>query len=274
MKYLVTEYKDKKEKEQLLKKGLYCYDLRDSDFGNGIASIEPNVLVNRVGSIITDKSIYFAPGPDDFVDYDTFVLENKQVESIKELLVSKMALTKIKLDTEDNIIQEFDFMFSACENYDEIDKLTSKEKKDFIIDHYQDVNDYDLMSIDDMVYQLYSIDYSKVLENDNKKERGNTMNYEEISKGIDNTKVTDVDSAIKRDLLVRLKDMLDNSNGKDSEIHFNSKVLDINNIDDLVDEFKNKYMEFVQEFEEECIDIVKSDKTPKNKSSKNRDMER
>lgn len=164
MKYYVVGHKDQKEKEELLQRGLYCYDLRDSDFGNGIANIEPNVLVNRVGSIITDKSIYFPPKPNDFIDYDTFVLENTQVESIEELLVSKAFLINIKLDTDDNITQKFDSLFSNCENYNEIDKLSSQEKKDYIIDHYQDVNDYDLMDVDNKTYRLYRIDYSMKLE--------------------------------------------------------------------------------------------------------------
>ena len=89
MKYLVTESKTRKEKEQLEEMGLYCYDLRDSDFSNDIASIEKYVFVNNIGSMITNKEIKLGDKyPDDFVDYNTFVdnENNVCVSSIKELL--------------------------------------------------------------------------------------------------------------------------------------------------------------------------------------------
>ena len=37
MKYLVTHILSNEERKQYENKGLYCYDLRDSDFGNDIA---------------------------------------------------------------------------------------------------------------------------------------------------------------------------------------------------------------------------------------------
>jgi len=40
MKYLITHSLSSEEKKHYESKGLYCYDLRDSDFGNDIASIE------------------------------------------------------------------------------------------------------------------------------------------------------------------------------------------------------------------------------------------
>ena len=55
MKYLVTHILSKQERTEYESKGLFCYDLRDSDFGNDIASIEKHVGVNRIGSMITDK---------------------------------------------------------------------------------------------------------------------------------------------------------------------------------------------------------------------------
>ena len=59
MKYFITSWKNNKEKKEIEKKGLYCYDLRCDDDGFSIATIEKNVLVNRVGSIITDKKLNF-----------------------------------------------------------------------------------------------------------------------------------------------------------------------------------------------------------------------
>lgn len=87
MKYLVTSHKDAKEKAEIQKQGLYCYDLRDSDDRKGIATIEEFVFINRVGSIITNEKIEFQK--DDFIDYDFFEKVNENVGTIEELLSSK-----------------------------------------------------------------------------------------------------------------------------------------------------------------------------------------
>lgn len=87
MKYLVTHILSNEERKEMTSKGLYCYDLRESDFGNDIATIEKRVLVNRVGSMITNKEIKLGDKyPNDFVDYETFTSQNKQVSTIEELL--------------------------------------------------------------------------------------------------------------------------------------------------------------------------------------------
>jgi hypothetical protein len=46
------------DKEEYLKKGLYVYDLRDGHGQN--YTIEPFVLINHIGIIITDEPIDFA----------------------------------------------------------------------------------------------------------------------------------------------------------------------------------------------------------------------
>ncbi len=87
MKYLVTHTLSNKERQEYESKGLYCYDLRDSDFGNDIGSIEKRVVVNNIGSMVTNKEIKLGNRPDnDFVDYNTFVGRNKSVDTIEELL--------------------------------------------------------------------------------------------------------------------------------------------------------------------------------------------
>src|SRR5574344_659406 len=87
IKFIVTEIKTNEEKQKLEEMGLYCYDLRDSDDGRDIASIEKRVVVNRIGTMITDKEIKLGDKyPNDFVDYNTFVEQNIQVDTIKELL--------------------------------------------------------------------------------------------------------------------------------------------------------------------------------------------
>jgi hypothetical protein len=40
-----------------LPENLYAYDLRDSDNGEGFSSIEPFVLVNHGGTILTEREI-------------------------------------------------------------------------------------------------------------------------------------------------------------------------------------------------------------------------
>lgn len=39
IKFIVTEINTNEEKQKLEEMGLYCYDLRDSDYGRDIASI-------------------------------------------------------------------------------------------------------------------------------------------------------------------------------------------------------------------------------------------
>lgn len=86
MKYLVTSYKDNAEKQEIESKGLYCYDLRHSDEGGEIATIEKSVLVNRIGSIITDKELKFGNKIyNSFIDFKEFSARNTEVYTIEQL---------------------------------------------------------------------------------------------------------------------------------------------------------------------------------------------
>lgn len=90
MKYFITSWKNNKEKKEIEKKGLYCYDLRCDDDGFSIATIEKNVLVNRVGSIITDKKLNFnSKNLKKYIDFEKFSDVNKEVDSIEQLLKIK-----------------------------------------------------------------------------------------------------------------------------------------------------------------------------------------
>ncbi|MBR3255518.1 MAG: hypothetical protein IKF97_04810 [Clostridia bacterium] len=94
MKYLIKDV-DKKEKEELEKKGLYCYDLRESDMGDEVANIEKSVFVNKVGNMVTNEKIEFGKSPNDFVDYFDFCMKNKQVDKIEDLLsIEKIDIKK------------------------------------------------------------------------------------------------------------------------------------------------------------------------------------
>jgi len=87
MKYLETHILSRDEREIYERKGLYCYDLRDSDFGGEIASIEKRVIVNRIGSMITNEEIKMGNEyPNNYVDYEEFVSKNESVDTIEKLL--------------------------------------------------------------------------------------------------------------------------------------------------------------------------------------------
>ena len=87
MKYLETHILSRDEREIYERKGLYCFDLRDSDFGGEIASIEKRVIVNRIGSMITNEEIKMGNEyPNNYVDYEEFVSKNESVDTIDKLL--------------------------------------------------------------------------------------------------------------------------------------------------------------------------------------------
>ena len=79
MKYYVTHSLNRNEKLGYEMSGLFCYDLRDSDFGNDIASIEKSVVINNIGSMVTDREIDM--GKAGFVDYNEFCSKNEGFNS-------------------------------------------------------------------------------------------------------------------------------------------------------------------------------------------------
>lgn len=109
MKFLITHILSNEERKEYENLGLFCYDLRDSDFGNDIATIEKRVLVNRIGSAITDKEIEMEKVDSymEFVDYNTFAKENECVDTIEELLdKEEKTQDKNKITTEKNKISK------------------------------------------------------------------------------------------------------------------------------------------------------------------------
>lgn len=85
IKYYITDYLEKEQKQKLIDNGLYCYGLRSSE-DEMISTIEENVFVNNVGTMITNKKLDFKDI--DYIEYNDFVLnkENIQVSSINDLL--------------------------------------------------------------------------------------------------------------------------------------------------------------------------------------------
>ena len=95
MKYLIKDI-NKNEKEELEKKGLYCYDLRESDTGDEIANIERKVFVSKVGNMITNEKIEFGKSPNEVVNYFDFCMKNEQVDKIEDLFeMNKLDVNKI-----------------------------------------------------------------------------------------------------------------------------------------------------------------------------------
>ena len=142
MKYFVTNKLEEVKINELKEKGLYVYILKE---GKKIISI-----------IVTDRKI-----KKDNFSYKRFYKNNTEVCFIDDLLISKKLLIELKLDTSVNVHREFDFLFSESDNYIYLDRMTAKQKKEYIINHYDNSKDYDLVSVDNKSYRLYRIDYSK-----------------------------------------------------------------------------------------------------------------
>ena len=86
MKFLVTGHLTNEERQDLEERGLFCYELRDNEMGNGINSIEKNVAVNNIGAIVTDKEINFDKDSNNSKNYLEFISQNELVNTIEELL--------------------------------------------------------------------------------------------------------------------------------------------------------------------------------------------
>lgn len=128
MKYLEMSYLDAKDRKELEEKGLYCYDLRHSDFGGEIACIEKDVLVNRAGSMVTDEEIQLGNKyPDDYKDYEEFIKENENVNSIEELLYSKIKkeINEILKNNEEYSKYEIMYILTDKENPEQSIALAS-----------------------------------------------------------------------------------------------------------------------------------------------------
>lgn len=130
MKYLVTSVLDKNEKRELKEKGLFCYDLRHSDEGGEIATIERTVVVNRCGSIITNEEIVLEDKePNDYKDYQEFIKDNECVNSLEELL-NKNDISKLEFLEEIKDMINYNIMCYS-EDYS-LEKAKVGYEKEFI----------------------------------------------------------------------------------------------------------------------------------------------
>lgn len=168
MKYYETHQLEPREKREIEKFGLYCYDLRSADFGGGIATIEKDIIVNRVGSIVLSEPLLIGKDyPIDYVDYETFINMGENVSDFLELVDENKYSDygKIDLSDDDMIDYEFHNLYSSSDEYEELDnKLTPNEKKQKILYHYHNVDDYALIEETTDIYKLYHIEKEKILE--------------------------------------------------------------------------------------------------------------
>ncbi len=93
MKYVEVVYLSKEERKELEDKGLFCYDLRSTDSGGWIGTIEKTVVVNNVGSIITDKKLPLE-SKNSFIDYDEFISQNENAGTLNKLLENDVTKKK------------------------------------------------------------------------------------------------------------------------------------------------------------------------------------
>lgn len=148
MKYLITHSLSKDEKTDFEKQGLYCYDLRDSDEGNGIASIEKRVIVNNVGSIITNEEIKLGTKYEEsFVDFEKFINSNQSVDIIEEL---KLQEEPFKFYDNNEIIKLLKSKEKLVYVDDGCDELIIRYKDipDFIVDVNERIGNVDLKIFD------------------------------------------------------------------------------------------------------------------------------
>ena len=64
----------------IIPEGLHAYDIRESDTGGEFATIEPRVIVNHAGTILSKEVIEM--GPDGFVEIDEYGFEDSMTHSV------------------------------------------------------------------------------------------------------------------------------------------------------------------------------------------------
>ena len=159
MKYYITDYKNQEAKESLRCLGLYCYSLRSKDnTWNEIATIENNVLINCYGSIITNEKIKLGKSyPDDFLDFSKFEQENEKVSSIASLRDDLEYVKNINLSDDKNIEMEFFNQFEDSDEFENLDKMGSKQKYKYFIKYFEKLSNYQLVDKGGHIYELFHV---------------------------------------------------------------------------------------------------------------------
>ena len=64
----------------IIPEGLHAYDIRESDTGGEFATIEPRVIVNRAGTILSKEVIEM--DPEGFVEIEEYGFEDSMTHSV------------------------------------------------------------------------------------------------------------------------------------------------------------------------------------------------
>ena len=83
------------------------------------------------------------------------------------------------------------------------------------------------------------------------------MNYKEIKEELNKLEVNDLRTAIKENLLKRLESILSNSNIENTHV---ITFVDDGNLDDAIYEIEYKIDNLLNEYEEQCIKLLKNNK--------------
>lgn len=169
MKYFITDYLTKQAKNSLKRLGLFCYDLRDCDDNpRNFATIENVVIVNRGGSIITNEKLQLGNEyPTDFIDFKEFSVSNEEVSTITELSSKIKKSEVLDLYNAEDINLEFYDLFCDDGNFEELNKMSFIEKRNYIINYYDNSNDIILIEKGSFMYNKITLG-----NNDKYKERG------------------------------------------------------------------------------------------------------
>lgn len=130
MLYFITDYKNKIEKYELEKLGVFCYDLRHSkESWNDIITIENNVLIDRYGCLITNEKLVIGNKyPDDYLDFKEFATKNNKVNHFEDLKCGWKEKMLLDFSDKNNLRIIMETLFSKVV-YDEAFFDLSNEEK-------------------------------------------------------------------------------------------------------------------------------------------------
>ena len=155
MLYFITDYKNKIEKYELEKLGVFCYDLRHSkESWNDIVTIENNVLIDRYGCLITNEKLVIGNKyPDDYLDFKEFAAKNNKVNHFEDLKCGWKEKMLLDFSDKNNLRIIMETLFSKVVYDEAFFDLSNEEKIKEISKEYNST--YKIIYKDVDLYQLY-----------------------------------------------------------------------------------------------------------------------
>ncbi len=155
MLYFITDYKNKIEKYELEKLGVFCYDLRHSkESWNDIVTIENNVLIDRYGCLITNEKLVIGNKyPDDYLDFKEFAIKNNKVNHFEDLKCGWKEKMLLDFSDKNNLRIIMETLFSKVVYDEAFFDLSNEEKIKEISKEYDST--YKIIYKDVDLYQLY-----------------------------------------------------------------------------------------------------------------------